>query len=198
MGREPTQRSCARELLPALRIGAPDARLVRALCRVRRHDRVRVGRRGIRVALLPGLVRPAPASLRALQRARPPGAGDLGAIRDHRDGQSNLDPGRVQRARADRHARPSALDIADASPPTGVVGTPYSYTFQLSPGRGAPARPGASPPAPFRRVCASRRTIAPRRSTGRRPSRDRSASTSRSATHRGRGSAAPRRSSRSM
>lgn len=31
----------------------------------------------------------------------------------------------------------SALDIADASPPTGVVGTPYSYTFQLSPGSGS-------------------------------------------------------------
>ena len=31
----------------------------------------------------------------------------------------------------------SALDIADASPLTGVVGTPYSYTFQLSPGSGS-------------------------------------------------------------
>ena len=31
----------------------------------------------------------------------------------------------------------AALDIADASPPTGVVGSSYSYTFQLSPGSGS-------------------------------------------------------------
>lgn len=31
----------------------------------------------------------------------------------------------------------TALDIADASPAVGVVGTPYSYTFQLSPGSGS-------------------------------------------------------------
>ncbi|HEX3289743.1 MAG TPA: putative Ig domain-containing protein [Gaiella sp.] len=31
-----------------------------------------------------------------------------------------------------------ALDIADASPPSGVVGVPYSYTFSLSPGSGSP------------------------------------------------------------
>jgi putative Ig domain-containing protein len=30
-----------------------------------------------------------------------------------------------------------ALDIADASPPSGVVGVPYSYTFSLSPGSGS-------------------------------------------------------------
>jgi hypothetical protein len=31
----------------------------------------------------------------------------------------------------------TALDIADASPTAGVVGQPYSYTFQLSPGSGS-------------------------------------------------------------
>ena len=31
----------------------------------------------------------------------------------------------------------AALDIADASPTAGVVGQPYSYTFQLSPGSGS-------------------------------------------------------------
>ena len=31
----------------------------------------------------------------------------------------------------------SALDIADATPPSGVVGQPYSFTFQLSPGSGS-------------------------------------------------------------
>lgn len=30
-----------------------------------------------------------------------------------------------------------ALDIADASPPSGVVGVPYSFTFSLSPGSGS-------------------------------------------------------------
>src|SRR5262245_18339921 len=30
-----------------------------------------------------------------------------------------------------------ALEIADASPPSGVVGVPYSYTFSLTPGRGS-------------------------------------------------------------
>jgi hypothetical protein len=45
----------------------------------------------------------------------------------------------------------SALDIADANPATGVVGQPYSYTFQLSPGSGSPGASwsvssGALPP----------------------------------------------------
>lgn len=31
----------------------------------------------------------------------------------------------------------SALDIADASPPVGTVGVPYSFTFSLSPGSGS-------------------------------------------------------------
>ncbi len=31
----------------------------------------------------------------------------------------------------------SALDIADASPPAGTVGVPYSFTFSLSPGSGS-------------------------------------------------------------
>lgn len=31
----------------------------------------------------------------------------------------------------------AALDIADASPPTGTVGVPYSFTFSLSPGSGS-------------------------------------------------------------
>ena len=36
-------------------------------------------------------------------------------------------------------AAPSfALDIADASPSSGAVGVPYSYTFNLSPGSGSP------------------------------------------------------------
>ena len=44
-----------------------------------------------------------------------------------------------------------ALDIADASPPSGVVGMPYSYTFSLSPGSGSPGASwsvssGALPP----------------------------------------------------
>jgi hypothetical protein len=44
-----------------------------------------------------------------------------------------------------------ALDIADASPPSGVVGVPYSYTFSLSPGSGSPGASwsissGALPP----------------------------------------------------
>lgn len=49
-------------------------------------------------------------------------------------------------------AAPSlALDIADASPPSGAVGVPYSYTFQLSPGSGSPGASwsidtGALPP----------------------------------------------------
>src|SRR5262245_14743708 len=30
-----------------------------------------------------------------------------------------------------------ALDIADASPPGGTVGVPYSYTFSLAPGSGS-------------------------------------------------------------
>jgi putative Ig domain-containing protein len=44
-----------------------------------------------------------------------------------------------------------ALDIADGDPPSGTVGTPYSYTFQLSPGSGSPGvtwniSSGALPP----------------------------------------------------
>ena len=31
----------------------------------------------------------------------------------------------------------SALDIADATPPTGTVGVPYSFTFSLAPGSGS-------------------------------------------------------------
>ena len=31
-----------------------------------------------------------------------------------------------------------ALDIADATPPSGTVGVPYSFTFSLSPGSGSP------------------------------------------------------------
>ena len=34
-------------------------------------------------------------------------------------------------------ASASALDIADASPPAGTVGVPYSFTFSLSPGSGS-------------------------------------------------------------
>lgn len=45
----------------------------------------------------------------------------------------------------------SALDIADASPPSGTVGVPYSFTFSLSPGSGSPGASwsissGALPP----------------------------------------------------
>ena len=45
----------------------------------------------------------------------------------------------------------TALDIADASPTVGVVGQPYSYTFQLSPGSGSPGaswsiKSGSLPP----------------------------------------------------
>jgi hypothetical protein len=49
-------------------------------------------------------------------------------------------------------AAPSlALDIADASPPSGAVGVTYSYTFKLSPGSGSPGASwsidtGALPP----------------------------------------------------
>ena len=44
-----------------------------------------------------------------------------------------------------------ALDIADASPPSGTVGVPYSFTFSLSPGSGSPGAKwsissGALPP----------------------------------------------------
>ena len=44
-----------------------------------------------------------------------------------------------------------ALDIADATPPSGVVGVPYSYTFSLAPGSGSPGASwsissGALPP----------------------------------------------------
>jgi hypothetical protein len=35
-------------------------------------------------------------------------------------------------------ATAAALDIADATPPTGTTGVPYSYTFSLSPGSGSP------------------------------------------------------------
>lgn len=45
----------------------------------------------------------------------------------------------------------SALDIADATPPSGTVGVPYSFTFSLSPGSGSPGASwsissGALPP----------------------------------------------------
>jgi large repetitive protein len=44
----------------------------------------------------------------------------------------------------------SALDIADGEPPSGTVGVPYSYTFNLSPGSGTRATwdisAGALPP----------------------------------------------------
>jgi hypothetical protein len=45
----------------------------------------------------------------------------------------------------------TALDIADANPTVGVVGQPYSYTFQLSPGSGSPGaswsvKSGSLPP----------------------------------------------------
>ena len=45
----------------------------------------------------------------------------------------------------------SALDIADATPPAGTVGVPYSFTFSLSPGSGSPGASwsissGALPP----------------------------------------------------
>ena len=45
----------------------------------------------------------------------------------------------------------TALDIADANPTTGVVGQPYSFTFQLSPGSGSPGaswsvKSGSLPP----------------------------------------------------
>ena len=44
-----------------------------------------------------------------------------------------------------------ALDIADAVPPSGTLGVPYSYTFSLSPGSGSPGATwtvdsGALPP----------------------------------------------------
>ena len=44
-----------------------------------------------------------------------------------------------------------ALDIADATPPSGTVGVPYSYTFSLSPGSGSAGaswsiKSGALPP----------------------------------------------------
>ena len=70
-------------------------------------------RGGIRLALLPGLARPAPAPLRALQRARPPGAGqprrDLGPPRRPVEPR----PGRVQRrtARAEVHGTVSRCGL---------------------------------------------------------------------------------------
>ena len=70
-----------------------------------------------------------------------------------------------------------ALDIADATPASGTVGVPYSFTFSLSPGSGSAGASwsissGALPPG----LSLSSNEHGPRPCTGPRPRRERSAS----------------------
>ena len=143
----PLSCSRARTLLPALCVGAPDARLVRALRRVRRDDRERGGGRGHGWRFFPdplGQLQPrcpecSSASRRLAQLEasgtgatdRPCGPTDRSS--DDRPTPTNRHQCSVaafssHRSSAFAHVvvpGAAALDIADANPTAGVVGQPY-------------------------------------------------------------------------